>query len=126
MENNTAQATEVPERLADNPEFHLEEIPQPLGSKVLVRRDEAAEKTLGGILLPEAAQTKPKRGRVMAVGPGRVLEDGSRAPMDIEAGDHVWFSSYAGTDLAGVEAESGFVIMDIDDILAVRPPAEEE
>jgi len=119
MDNTTTEATPEP----NEPKFELETIPMPMGDRVLVRRDEAETMSEGGILLPTAAQTKPKQGHVLAIGPGRVLDSGERSEMDVGVGDHVWFSSYAGTDLNGLEEESGFVIMRVDDILAIDQKA---
>ncbi len=90
---------------------------RPLGDKVLVRRVEAEEKTAGGIVLPDAAKEKPKRGKIIAVGEGRLLDDGKRAKMQVKKGDEVLFSSYAGTDIT-VNAKE-MMIMSEDDILAI-------
>ncbi len=90
---------------------------RPLGDKVLVRRVEAEEKTAGGIVLPDTAKEKPKRGKIMAVGAGRLLDDGKRAKMQVKKGDEVLFSSYAGTDIT-VDAKE-MMIMSEDDILAI-------
>ena len=90
---------------------------RPLGDKVLVRRVEAEEKTAGGIVLPDAAKEKPKRGKIIAVGEGRLLDDGKRAKMQIKKGDEVLFSSYAGTDITVGKKE--MMIMSEDDILAI-------
>ncbi len=90
---------------------------RPLGDKVLVRRVEAEEKTAGGIVLPDTAKEKPKRGKIIAVGQGRLLDDGKRAKMQVKKGDEVLFSSYAGTDIT-VDAKE-MMIMSEDDILAI-------
>lgn len=90
---------------------------RPLGEKVLVKRTEAEERTAGGIVLPETAKEKPKRGTVLSVGDGRLLEDGSRKPLDVKKGDKVLFTSYAGTEVK-VDGEE-VLIMDESDILAV-------
>ena len=90
---------------------------RPLGDKVLVRRVEAEEKTSGGIVLPDTAKEKPKRGKIIAVGAGRLLDDGKRAKMQVKKGDEVLFSSYAGTDIT-VDAKE-MMIMSEDDILAI-------
>ena len=71
----------------------------PLGSHVLVKRASAAEKSKGGIVLPENAKDKPKEGTVISVGSGKVSDDGKRAKMQVKAGDRVLFSSYAGTEV---------------------------
>jgi len=72
---------------------------RPLDDRVLVEPLEAEEKTSGGIVLPESAKEKPQRGRVVAVGPGALLDDGSRAPMAVKEGDIVVFGQYGGTDV---------------------------
>ena len=90
---------------------------RPLGDKVLVRRVEAEKKTAGGIVLPDAAKEKPKRGKIIAVGEGRLLDDGKRAKMQVKKGDEVLFSSYAGTDITVGKKE--MMIMSEDDILAI-------
>ncbi|MFQ3592749.1 MAG: co-chaperone GroES, partial [Gemmataceae bacterium] len=71
----------------------------PLNDKVLIKRLEATDKTAGGILLPDSAKEKPKQGKVLAVGQGRRLEDGKRAPFQVKVGDTVLFTSYAGTEV---------------------------
>ncbi len=90
---------------------------KPLADKVLVQRLEAEAMTSGGIVLPEAAKEKPQRGKIIAVGEGKVLDDGSRREMQIKAGDEVLFTSYAGTDIKVDDAE--YLIMDESDIMAV-------
>jgi len=90
---------------------------KPLGEKILVKRLEAEEKTKGGIVLPDTAKEKPKEGKVVALGEGKVLDDGSRAPFQVKVGDQVIFSSYAGTEIK-VDGEE-FMIMSESDILAV-------
>jgi chaperonin GroES len=90
---------------------------KPLADKVLVQRLEAEAMTSGGIVLPEAAKEKPQRGKIVAVGEGKVLDDGSRRKMQIKAGDEVLFTSYAGTDIKVDGAE--YLIMDESDIMAV-------
>jgi len=90
----------------------------PLGANVVVRRMESEETTAGGIVLPDSAQEKPKQGRVLSVGDGHVLKDGSKAPLSVKEGDQVIFSSWAGTEI-DVEGEQ-LLIMAESDILAVR------
>jgi chaperonin GroES len=90
---------------------------RPLNDRVLVQRAEAEEKTAGGILLPESAKDKPKEGRVIAVGNGRILESGERQALGVKAGDRVLFSSYAGTEIKYQGEE--YLIMGESDILAV-------
>ncbi len=89
---------------------------QPLDDRVVVKRLEAEEKTSGGIILPDNAKEKPQRGEVVAVGPGKLLDSGSRATPDVCAGDIVLFGKYSGTEVKvdGVE----LLIMRENDILA--------
>lgn len=68
---------------------------QPLNDRLVVRREEFEQKTAGGIVLPDSAKEKPSRGHVVSVGPGRALDDGTRATMQVKVGDHVLFTSYA-------------------------------
>ena len=90
---------------------------RPLGEKVLVQRLEAEEKTAGGIVLPDSAKEKPKRGTIMGIGDGRLLDNGSRQALQLKEGDQVLFSSYAGTEVKVDGAE--MIIMDETDVLAV-------
>ncbi len=89
----------------------------PLGDRVLVKRLEAEEKTKGGIILPDTAKEKPKEGRVMAVGSGRLLDNGQRLAPQVKVGDRVIFSSYAGTEVK-VDGEE-YLIMREEDIQAI-------
>ena len=90
---------------------------KPLNDRVVVRRVEEEEKTAGGIIIPDTAKEKPIQGEVISVGNGKLMEDGSRRPLDVKAGDRVLFSKYAGTDIK-VEGEE-LLIMREDDILAI-------
>ena len=90
---------------------------KPLNEKIIVKRLEAENKTRGGIVLPDTAKEKPKEGKVMAVGAGRLLEDGKRRPLQVKKGDHVLFTSYAGTDVK-IDGEE-MLIMSEEDVLAV-------
>lgn len=90
---------------------------RPLGEKVLVKRVEAEEKTAGGIVLPDSAKEKPKRGVVQAVGDGKLLDSGKRSELQVKKGNEVLFSSYAGTEIK-VEGEE-LLILDENDILAI-------
>lgn len=90
---------------------------KPLGDKVIVKRVEAEEKTAGGIVIPDSAKEKPKRGVVLAVGAGRLLDDGSRAKMQLKVDDEVIFTSYAGNDIKVSGQE--YLIMDESDVLGV-------
>lgn len=90
---------------------------EPLGDRVLVERDESEEVTAGGIVLPDSAKDKPARGKVISVGNGRLLDDGTRSELQVKAGDHVLFTSYAGETFKMGEQE--LLLMREDDILAV-------
>ena len=90
---------------------------QPIGDKILVKRLEAEEVTAGGIVLPDSAKEKPKEGKVIALGDGKVLDKGERAEFQVKKGDIVLFTSYAGTEVT-VDGEE-YLIMTEDDILAV-------
>jgi chaperonin GroES len=90
---------------------------EPLGDKVVVKRLDAEEKTAGGIVLPDSAREKPKQGRVLSVGDGRMLKDGSRSPHQVREGDRVLFNRYSGTEVI-VDNEE-LLIMSEDEILAV-------
>ena len=90
---------------------------KPIGDRVLIKRLEAEEKTTGGIVLPDTAKEKPKEGKVIALGDGKVLESGERAKFQIKVGDRVIFASYSGTDVK-VDGEE-YMLMSEEDILAV-------
>ena len=90
---------------------------EPLGDKVVIKRLEAEETTAGGIVLPGSAQEKPRQGRVLSVGDGKLLKDGSRAPHQVKEGDRVMFTSYGGTEITIDDEE--LLIMSSDDILVV-------
>ena len=89
----------------------------PLNDKLVVKRLEAEDKTAGGILLPDAAKEKPRQGKVLSLGDGKLLENGKRASFQVKEGDRVLFSSYAGNEV-NVDGEE-LLIMGEDDILAV-------
>jgi chaperonin GroES len=90
---------------------------RPLGDKVLVERVEAESKTAGGIVLPDTAKEKPQRGKVVSVGEGKLLEDGTRREVQVKKGDLVLFTSYAGSDIK-IDGKE-YLIMDESDIMAV-------
>jgi chaperonin GroES len=91
---------------------------QPLGDRVVVERDESEETTAGGIVLPDTAKDAPARGRILAVGDGKLTDDGKRAPLQLKVNDRVIFSSYAGEKF---ETDDGteLLLMREDDVLAV-------
>jgi len=90
---------------------------KPLNDRVLVSRIEGEEKTVGGIIIPDTAKEKPQEGKVIAVGPGKVNENGERSPMAVKAGDRILFGKYSGSEIKidGVE----HLIMREDDILGI-------
>jgi chaperonin GroES len=90
---------------------------RPLSDKVLVERVEAEGKTAGGIVLPDTAKEKPQKGKIVAVGEGKLLEDGTRKHVQVKKGDLVLFTSYAGTEIK-VDGKE-YLIMDESDIMAV-------
>ncbi len=91
---------------------------RPLSDKVLVKPSEAETQTSGGIYIPDSAKQKPQEGEVIAVGPGRILDDGSRSTLTVAVGDTVIYSKYGGTELKLDGAE--YMILDEDQIYAVK------
>jgi chaperonin GroES len=89
----------------------------PLNDKIVVKRVEAEEKTAGGIVLPDTAKEKPRQGKVLSLGEGKLLDSGKRAAFQVKEGDRVLFSSYAGNEVT-VDGDE-YLIMTEDDILAV-------
>ncbi len=89
---------------------------KPLDDRIVVTRTQPEEKTAGGLFLPENAKEKPQQGKVLAVGPGKLLDDGSRSKPDVAAGDIILFGKYSGTELTvdGVEV----IILRESDLLA--------
>ena len=92
---------------------------QPLGDRVLVKPLEKEEKTKGGIVLPDTAKEKPQEGKVVAVGSGRVLENGKTLPLEVKKGDKILFGKYSGTEVKVEEEEEEHLIMREEDILAI-------
>ena len=90
---------------------------QPLGDRVVIEREESEQQTAGGIVLPDTAKDKPARGKVISVGDGKLLDDGTRGQMQVTPGDRVIFSSYAGETIRIGEDE--LLLMQEDQILAV-------
>jgi len=91
---------------------------QPLGDRIVVERDESEETTAGGIVLPDTAKDKPARGRVLAVGTGKLLDDGSRSELQLKVNDRVIFTSYAGEPFDTDDGDE-VLLMHEDDVLAV-------
>lgn len=90
---------------------------RPLHDRLIVERLSEDEKTAGGIIIPESAKEKPQRGKVIAVGKGKIQEDGSIRPLDVKEGDTVLFGKYSGTEV-NVETEDRLIMRE-DDVLAV-------
>jgi len=91
---------------------------QPLGDRVVIKAIEREEITKGGIVLPDTAKEKPQEGEVVAVGPGRLTEDGKRIEMEVEVGERVIYAKYAGTEIRLDDEE--FIILRESDILAKK------
>jgi chaperonin GroES len=91
---------------------------KPLGDRIVIRRFEAQEKTAGGILLPDSAKNKPQKGKVLHVGPGRLLKDGTRQPLQVKEGDVVLFTNWAGDEFKESRGEN-ILLMREEDVLAV-------
>lgn len=91
---------------------------KPLGNRVLVKRSQA-KTTKGGIILPDTAKEKPKQGEIVAVGPGKMDEDGNLEKMLVHVGEKVLFSAYAGTEVKTDERDVEYLLMSEDDILGI-------
>ena len=89
---------------------------QPMGERVVVKPSEGEQTTKGGIFLPDTAKEKPQEGEVIAVGPGRISDDGTRIAMDVAAGDRVIYSKFAGTEYK--DGDDEYLILRESDILA--------
>ena len=90
---------------------------KPLGERVLVKPLESEEKTAGGIILPDTAKEKPQKGEVIAVGKGKVLDDGSIKPLEVRASDKVLYGKYSGSEISHEGQE--YLILKEDEILAI-------
>ncbi len=90
---------------------------RPLQDRILVKRVEEEEKTAGGIIIPDTAKEKPQEGKVIAVGNGKIGEDGKVQPLDVKKGDRVLFSKYAGTEIT-LDGEEHLIIRE-DDVLGI-------
>ena len=91
---------------------------QPLGDRIVVKVLEAVEVTKGGIVLPETAKEKPQEGKVVAVGKGKVLENGQVHPLEVKVGDRVLYGKYSGSEITTKEGEE-LLIMKEEDVLAI-------
>ncbi len=90
---------------------------RPLQDRLIVERIESEEKTAGGLYIPDSAKEKPQQGRVLAVGKGRVREDGTVQPLDLKEGDKILFGKYSGTEIK-IDGDD-YLIMREDDVLGV-------
>lgn len=90
---------------------------QPLGDRVVVKGLTSEEKTKGGIYLPDTAKEKPQQGKIIAVGSGKVLEDGAVRPLEVKVGDQVLYGKYSGTEVKVADEE--YLILREEDILAI-------
>ena len=90
---------------------------RPLHDRVIVRRLEEEEKTKGGIIIPDTAKEKPQEGEVIAVGNGKILDNGTKHPLDVKVGDRVLFSKYSGSEVK-IDGDE-YTIMREDDILGI-------
>jgi chaperonin GroES len=90
---------------------------KPLNDRVLVKRFEENEVVKGGIIIPDTAKEKPMEGEVVAVGPGKMQDDGKRAPLDVKTGDRILFGKYSGTEIKIDDQD--YIIMREEEILAV-------
>jgi chaperonin GroES len=90
---------------------------RPLHDRVIVERMKEEEKTKGGIIIPDTAKEKPVEGKIIAVGAGKVLEDGKRVPLQVKAGDRILFGKYAGTDIK-IDGKDRLIMRE-DDIIAI-------
>ena len=90
---------------------------RPLHDRVLAKRIEEEEQVRGGIIIPDTAKEKPQEAEIIAVGPGKIQDDGSRAPMDVKAGDRVLVGKYSGSEIKIDDVE--YIILREDEILAV-------
>jgi chaperonin GroES len=90
---------------------------RPLHDRLIVKRLEEEEKTKGGIIIPDTAKEKPVEGKVIAVGTGKLKEDGTKIPMELKVGDRVLFTKYGGTEIK-IDGEE-YLMMKEDDILAI-------
>ena len=90
---------------------------RPLQDRLILKRVEEEEKTKGGIIIPDSAKEKPQEGKITAVGPGKVTDEGKKIPMEVKKGDRILFGKYAGTEIK-IEGEE-HLIMREDDILGI-------
>lgn len=92
---------------------------KPLGDRIIVRREASSEKSKGGVILPDNAKEKPQRGTVLAVGPGKMLKDGSRKALQVREGDRVLFTAWAGDEFKERGSADAILVMHEEDVLAI-------
>jgi len=92
---------------------------RPLGDRIVVQRHAAEEKTVGGILLPDSAKNKPQKGKVLAVGAGKLLKDGTRRALQVKVGDTILFTNWAGDEFQESRNKDNILLMREEDVLAV-------
>ncbi len=91
---------------------------EPLGDRVIIKPLETEEVSKGGIILPDTAKEKPQEGEIIAIGPGKIKDDGARIPMEVKVGDKVMFAKYAGTEIK--LGDEKLMIMSQSDIMAIK------
>ncbi|MBE9565952.1 MAG: co-chaperone GroES [Proteobacteria bacterium] len=94
---------------------------RPLGDRIVIKPGEAEDVTKGGIVLPDSAKKRPREGEVLAVGPGKLLDNGQRAPLEISVGDVVVYTEYGGTEIT--VGDEDYVILDEGSVLAISTDA---
>ena len=92
---------------------------KPIADRIIIRREAADEKSAGGIILPDTAQNKPQRGTIVAVGPGKMKQDGTRAAMQLKPGDKVLFTSWAGDEYKDNKQKEELLVMHEGDVMCV-------
>jgi chaperonin GroES len=92
---------------------------KPLGDRLIVKRQESQGMTAGGIILPDSAKNKPQKGKVLAVGPGKVSKDGKRHTLQVKEGDTILFTSWAGDEFKEHRTKDEILVMREEDVLAV-------
>ncbi len=91
---------------------------EPLGDRVVIKQLEQEEVSRGGLVLPDTAKEKPQEGEVIAIGPGRLTDDGKRLPMELKVGDKILYARYAGTEVKGDDEDEELLVLRESDILA--------
>jgi len=90
---------------------------RPLHDRLLVKREDESEEKIGGIIIPDTAKEKPQRGKVVAVGNGKVTEEGKRVPLDVKSGDRILFGKYSGNEVK-IDGDE-YLILREEDVLAI-------